>query len=995
MKQLLRAEHWLIQQCKFDRMSNNLYWIVVALLPCILALMSWLLHVHERAGMEFLVMRDLGFTGKAAEVYYERDAFYFRPLRSQLLLNFKPVSKTVKLAEGDLLIVGRTMLQVSDLDGWTPNLRTIGYYLTERDLSAGASIGRSPHPEEANQWNVNDIIAQDTSVEPVHVRLARVNAQQYRLRNLGVKGFGVPAAPPADGTRRFNMPEWTQIMTEATLSTGQKFRLENTQFELMSLPQQEALELKIARGAQPTYTLSRNDANMLGGLRMFPNEYIPDYLVDERFLEYVRQAIEAGLFGLDDPAQRKGAPQLRIRGFDAAGTLAKAQFDALTPKEKQLLHQIFRFREDAGQALRWRRPFNREGSDPYVFSPAQTENFIISEKTNTVRNIYQYAAYLTNPHVIAEELATTRGEIFDRDHASHAKLIAYFKGSATPLAELLLVPSRDSRDVLPFNTQQKADTLAYVAGGYRFSDGATVVNDNGAARYSGKSGQAVLRDGQTFSAGQYTFRYAAPGKGMLAQNLSENGASKRYYPLGSRLAHLLGYSFARSQFKGNLEKVFDKALLGLEQRPPWWSLRRATERKPGNNLILTIDDDLQRVVYAELSKKLSELNTRFHTDIFKGAAIVLNTEGEILASATLPSYNPNDLRSILSAMQDASDDPWNSAYINRATQKSFPPGSTMKVIMSTLALDKKAQFLLPTGDGQYHINNGGSAFVCTGNLSSFHGVSFGKYGIPDFGGSAHGELTLDTALTKSCNNTFAFLALSAGWQTIQAYAERYGFNRSFDFLPYQMFQDDVALAASVRRDANDPLASLKSQVPTPKEELKLSQLARMGIGQWDILATPLQMATVAMTVGNLGLRPYPHILAGIVDGRTGQTRLFPYPRKEDVFSEDVMLELFPMMQHVVQTGSAARMAHSSVPYYSMKDHVAGKTGTAEIEDARGRKYNVVWFISFIPVEQPQLALAVVIEKGPIISGEAVDVARGIWEKAVLLFPKLFVALPES
>ena len=110
MKQLLRAEHWLIQQCKFDRMSNNLYWIVVALLPCILALMSWLLHVHERAGMEFLVMRDLGFTGKAAEVYYEHDAFYFRPLRSQLLLNFKPVSKTVKLAEGDLLIVGRTML---------------------------------------------------------------------------------------------------------------------------------------------------------------------------------------------------------------------------------------------------------------------------------------------------------------------------------------------------------------------------------------------------------------------------------------------------------------------------------------------------------------------------------------------------------------------------------------------------------------------------------------------------------------------------------------------------------------------------------------------------------------------------------------------------------------------------------------------------------------------------------------------------------------------
>ena len=83
------------------------------------------------------------------------------------------------------------------------------------------------------------------------------------------------------------------------------------------------------------------------------------------------------------------------------------------------------------------------------------------------------------------------------------------------------------------------------------------------------------------------------------------------------------------------------------------------------------------------------------------------------------------------------------------------------------------------------------------------------------------------------------------------------------------------------------------------------------------------------------------------------------------------------------------MARSKVPYYSLKDHVAGKTGTAEVEDQLRRKYNVVWFISFVPVENPQLALAIVIEKGPIISGEAVEIARGIWEKAVLLYPELF------
>jgi len=167
----------------------------------------------------------------------------------------------------------------------------------------------------------------------------------------------------------------------------------------------------------------------------------------------------------------------------------------------------------------------------------------------------------------------------------------------------------------------------------------------------------------------------------------------------------------------------------------------------------------------------------------------------------------------------------------------------------------------------------------------------------------------------------------------------------------------------------------------------------MGIGQWEILATPLQMATVAMTVGNLGWRPYPHLVRGIEDRTTGQTQLLPYLARQQVFSADILAELFPMMQHVVQEGSGARIGRNPVNYYSLKDHVAGKTGTAEQEDQSGRLYNVVWFISFAPVEDPQLAIAVVIERGNIISGEAVEVARGIWEKAVLLYPELFLSQP--
>ncbi|PIE35596.1 hypothetical protein CSA56_03700 [candidate division KSB3 bacterium] len=990
MKQILRVEHWIIRKFRFERMSNNLFWLAALLLPFVIALMLWLFRLHDQPGVEFIVNRDPSFSGKVAEIYFQNEQFYFRPLTKNLLVNFRPVTETSIIQENDQIVIGHTIFQVRQLNGWTPHLRTIGYYATDRALKGGVSVGRSIHSEELNNWETNDIIVKDSTFEPVHFMLFSEGEERFRIKNVGQKGVFVPYVPAEGETSIADMPNWTHVSEEALISAGQRMKIENCILELIRVKEQEALAFNIIRGVRPTYPLSRQATNIIGGLRMIPKHYIPNYLVDEEFIEYVRQAIEHGLFFLDDPDSRQDHPKLFVKGFDRAGKLLKDEFRNLSPKQTYLLHKIFRFREQEGTALRWRRPFNREAKDSYAFYPSQTENFVLDLQNNAVKNIYRYAAHLTNPHSIAEEVATIRGEIYDRDQYSHARLVAYRKSETTPRAELLLIPSPNPATVLPFKTQEELDSIVYIAGGYRFSNNLKVIYEGDSFYLVSGQEQHPLTDGQHFDAGKYTFRYVAPGKGLLAENRQdEKQRITRYYPLGSRLAHIVGYSFTRSQFKGNIEKVFDRVLLGQEKKKPWWALEKTTERTPGNNLILTLDDDLEKVVFAELQKKLQELNRRYHTDTFRGAAIMLNKEGAILASATQPSYDPNSLSSILQALEESSDDHWNSSYINRATHKSYPPGSTMKVIMSSIALDNKEQFLWDMGDGQYLIKDGQKAFFCTGHLTSFRGVSFGKYDIPDFGGASHGQLTLDRALTKSCNNTFAFIALTAGWEMIQSYAERYGFNQQFDFLPYDMFKDDIQLVSSVKRGVRDPLASLKSRVPTPKQTLKLPQLARMGIGQWEILATPLQMATVAMTVGNLGLRPYPHIVAGIEDFADRTIRTFPYPKKKRVFSDHVLAELFPMMQHVVQMGSAVRLSRSTIPYYSLKDHVAGKTGTAEVEDQNGKKSNVVWFISFAPVEDPQLALAVVIEKGPIISGEAVEVARGIWEKTVLLYPELF------
>lgn len=984
MRHLLRLEHWIIQTFKFDRMTNNLLWLIIVVWPLILGLMLWLLLLHERPDTQYILSHDPELRDKIAEVEYIDGTFYFNPepFVEQVLLNYKPLRSRVQLQENDQVVIGHTIFQVRQLHDWTPHFRTIGYYAADRDLHAGASVGRSIHPEELNNWAVNDIIVRDRTLEPVHFMLFPAQQGRYRLKNVGRKGVYVQSARQDD-----EPPGWTHITEDTLLQPGQRVHAGHSTFELVPIPSQEALALKIVHGVRPTYELSRDARTIIGGLQIIPKAYIPDYLVDEEFLEYVRQSIEQGLLSL---AGATDTLRLRVKGFDATGKLVEREFAPLSEKERFLLHKIFRFREQPGAALRWRRPFNREAEDSYRFYPDQTENFVIDAEANQLKDIYQYAARLTNPHTIAAELATERGNIYDRDRYSHARLWAYTDPQQAPVAELLLAPSTDPQTVLPFNTGKAADSIVYAAGGYRFSGGTSVVYEQGAFYKVTDNQKIRLRDRDTFTDRQYTFLYAAPGKGLLARNIVKNDRKRRYYPLGSRLAHLIGYSYAHSQFKGNLEKVFDKVLLSTDEQKPWWSLERTTERVPGNHLILTIDDDLQRVVYAELRQKLTALNQQRRTNQFRGAAIVLNADGEILASATLPSYNPNNLESILTALRESEEDHWNSAYINRATHKRYPPGSTMKVVMSTIALDNKAKFLIDIGDGQYKIRDGDRPFVCTGYLSSFRGHSFGRYGIPDFGGASHGALTLDTAVARSCNNTFAFLALNAGWQTIQTYAERYGFNQQFDFLPYQMFQDDIQLVSHINRSVNDPLASLASLVPTPKGgELKLSQLARMGIGQWEILATPLQMATIAMTVGNLGQRPYPHLIRGIHDPVTTDVRWLPYPQRKRVFEPGVMAELIPMMQHVVQRGSGVRMARSTIPYYSLKDHVAGKTGTAEVEDQRGRKTNVVWFISFAPAERPQLAIAVVIEKGSIISGEAVEVARGIWEKAVLLYPELF------
>ena len=236
------------------------------------------------------------------------------------------------------------------------------------------------------------------------------------------------------------------------------------------------------------------------------------------------------------------------------------------------------------------------------------------------------------------------------------------------------------------------------------------------------------------------------------------------------------------------------------------------------------------------------------------------------------------------------------APFNRALVGRYPPGSTMKVIPASAALD--------------------SGVMTPGTMLS--GPKEYK-GVRNFESSAYASVSLADALKFSVNTAFAQVAERLGENRMTRYAELFGFNRE----P----REERIVAAS--------------QYPPPAGSL--SDLMWSAIGQAQVLATPLQMATVAATIAN--------------DGRRMEPRFsLDQPKKgRRVVSQTTVAEVTAMMEAVVQGGTGVNANISGL-------FIAGKTGTAEV-DVAGKRENHAWFISFAPSGAPRIAVAVVSEYG--------------------------------
>lgn len=313
-----------------------------------------------------------------------------------------------------------------------------------------------------------------------------------------------------------------------------------------------------------------------------------------------------------------------------------------------------------------------------------------------------------------------------------------------------------------------------------------------------------------------------------------------------------------------------------------------------------------------------------------GAVVAIEpATGKVLALVSKPSFDPNvladhDLGAAGSAYSDLVDNDADP-LINRAIGgDTYPPGSTFKLVTAAAALesgDYDPDTEIPAPDVYEYPNS-------TATLQNFGGSQC----------SPTGEQSLADALRVSCNTAFADLAVALGEDTMRAQAEAFGYDTDLEI----------------------PLSVTPSRYP-PSEDLDEAGLARTGIGQGDVFATPLEIAMTSATIANGGERMQPYLVDTVRSPEldvVSQTAPSTIGRSVSTSTASSLTE---MMLGVVQdgTGTAAQIPGVDV---------AGKSGTAQHGDGTSSPH--AWFTAFAPANNPEVAVAVVVEDGGSLGSEA-------------------------
>lgn len=454
---------------------------------------------------------------------------------------------------------------------------------------------------------------------------------------------------------------------------------------------------------------------------------------------------------------------------------------------------------------------------------------------------------------------------------------------------------------------------------------------------------------------------------------------QRHYPLGTTLAHVLGYvgeispkqledpEYQEKGFrpgdiigKGGLEQYYDEYLRGrpgyrkvlVDSRGRVQSELEVVQAQSGQDMITTIDLDLQ----LKAEERLAESPTK------RGTIIGMDpNNGEMLFMASAPSFDPNIFvrgsstpegrRAIAAYWQDEK-----RPLYNRAIQGRYPPGSTWKIPESLAGLQQ------------------GAITVEKSNLTCGGGITIGNKFTRCMG--SHGSPPLSFAITKSCDGYYYRLALKMGIEGVIKMVEDFGFDkRSGLDLPNEKVPQTP-----------------KSWMPyVVKNEGKWSDIRTVysGIGQDTVVVTPISMLHAVAAIGMRGKMYTPHFLKEFrpigAMGTEGESDYFParagfgyqYPEPRLIEATDPQWDVvIKGMWGVVQGGGTAGSIR--IPDFD----IAGKTGTAQVAEVGkdvGDKKDHAWFVSFAPAFKPEISVIALIENVGFGGSHAAPAAKAIYE----------------
>ncbi|CCK31011.1 penicillin-binding protein [Streptomyces davaonensis JCM 4913] len=436
--------------------------------------------------------------------------------------------------------------------------------------------------------------------------------------------------------------------------------------------------------------------------------------------------------------------------------------------------------------------------------------------------------------------------------------------------------------------------------------------------------------------------YAAPLGNIIVAGESITGSArtkggdlayKRTYTDGELYAAVTGYA-SQAYAPTQLEGIYQDVLNGTDSRLRTVMDTVTDERAEPGNVITTIDPAVQKAAYEALGDK-------------KGAAVAIDpATGKILAVVSTPSYDPSSLTDANTAgtawkqLTKDSDKP----LTNRALRQPVAPGSTFKLVVAAAALE----------DGLYSSvdekTKSPDPYTLPGTVTVLENENK----------SAPCEnASIRVALQYSCNNVFAKMAHDLGQDKVKAMAEKFGFNDD---------EQDV------------PVRAYASVYPSDMDE---AQTALTGIGQFDVTATPLEMAMVSAAISNGGKLVSPHMVSQVTDG--GGDVLQDYDSDADterIVSSSTAEQLRSAMETVVSEGTGT---NAQIPGAT----VGGKTGTAQ-HGENNSKTPYAWFTSYAKSDTngKEVAVAVIVEESGAARSEvsgnglAAPVAKAMMQAAL-------------